>query len=772
MLSESSSPALQASGPSAPVAPVWSARDGWAAAVLLALTLFVYSPALDGEFLWDDPAHVTRPELQSLAGLARIWFEVGATQSYYPVLHTAFWLQHRLFGDEPWPYHVVNVLLHTLNACLLAALLRALWSWRDAAAPAARAAPTAAPAVAAWLAAAWFALHPVCVESVAWITEQKNTLSTALYLLAALGYLRFLARPRRLAWLVAFALFLLALGAKTMTVTLPAAWLVVLWWKRGALSLRRDVWPLLPWFAAAVALGLVTSWVESEWIGADLVVPDLPWAQRVLLAARILWFSLGQLVWPDDLTFFYPRWDVATQAGEWMPHLLLALAVTAALWWWRTRARGPLAAWLLYGGTLFPVLGFFKVFSFSFSYVADHYQYLAIPIATGAAAAALMRVAAHFGQTGLRTAPAAGILVAVVLLVLARGQSGLYRDDITLFRANIAANPESWMGHHILAHRVGRTPGGRAEAIALYRRALELKPDNPDSLAALAGLLVREPGHREQAIALFTEALRLRPGFAEAHNGLANELAALPGRLDEAIAHYETALRLRPDFALARANLAQALARVPGREAEAEAHFIAALRALPDYAAAHFHYASLLARQPGRAEQAVTHFEAALRLRPDAVETRVALAALLQRIGRPAEALAHYEAAVRLQPGSAELHAALARALVLTPGREQEALVHFARALELDPTQVRVRYQFAAQLAASRDRAPEALAQVEQVLRESPDMVEAHNLLGVLHARLGRGEAAAAAWRRALALDPGYAPARRNLRRLQGETTD
>ena len=622
-----------------------AAGDILAAGVTGLLGLLVYGPAMRGAFLWDDPAHITRAGLQSLEGLRRIWFVAGATQEYYPLLHSAFWFEHRLWGEAPAPYHLTNIFLHVASGCLLAFLLRRIWVTPSGA--------RAVPPGAEWLAAALFVVHPVCVESVAWITEQKNTLSTFLYLLSALCYLEFSDRRKALVYALALVLFCLALAAKTATVTLPAALLVVLWWQHGRLDWRRDVRPLLPWFVIAVAAGLLTSWVERHWVGAELVVPDLSLGQSTLLAARIVWFYLGKLLWPAGITFFYPLWNVAAEASGWIGALVAGLAATAALWFYRDRSRGPLAVWLLYAGTLFPVLGFFKVFAFSFSYVADHFQYLAIPVAMTAVAAGFFQGLARLPALPRLVAPLlAGVLV-LGLTFVSRDYSRLYRDDETLFRANIARNPQSWMGHHILAHVASGDPARREEAIALYREALRLKADNPDSLAALAALLVQQPGHRDEAIALFQEALRLRPQFAEAHNGLANELVEAPGRLDEAVEHYNTAITLRPKFALVRANLAQALARIPGREEEALGAFAEALALMPAHAASHFHLANLLARLPGREREAIPHFEEVLRLRPDVAEAHGRFAELLARLGRFDEARTQSRLAVQLDPANA-----------------------------------------------------------------------------------------------------------------------
>jgi tetratricopeptide (TPR) repeat protein len=339
------------------------------------------------------------------------------------------------------------------------------------------------------------------------------------------------------------------------------------------------------------------------------------------------------------------------------------------------------------------VLGFFKVFAFSFSYVADHLQYLALPVVAATVAAGIFQLAARIPAQPRLAVVATGLLLVLGLGLTARGYSRHYLDDETLFRANIARNPQSWMGHHVLAHTVGEDPARRDEAIALYRAALRLKPDNPDSSAALAALLVQQPGHREEAITLFGEAVRLRPTFAEAHNGLANELIATPGRAAEAITHYETALRLRPRFGLARANLAVALAGIPGREEDALACFDTVLREMPGHAPAHYHLANLLAR-----------------------------------LGRWPEALPHYERALELAPNAAEIHYDFARGLAAQPNFQAQTLAHVEAAVRLDP-----------------------------------GFVEAYNLLGVVHARVGETEAARAAWQRALELRPGFGPAQRNL---------
>src|SRR5664280_2024949 len=619
----------------------------WGMAALVGgLVLACYWPALHGGFVWDDQAHVTSPDLRSWAGLGRIWWEMGATQQYYPVLHSAFWIEHRLWGDATLGYHLVNLLWHVTSCCLLALLLRRLWQPDQAASPGTGRAILAGTE---WLAALIFAVHPVCVESVAWIAEQKNTLSLVFYLLAALAYLGFESERKPRFYGLASAFFLLALGTKTVTATLPAAILVVLWWRNGTLSWRRDVRPLIPWFLLALVAGLFTVWVERKVIGAEGTGFDLSATQRVLLAGRVVWFYLGKLVWPADLMFIYPHWDIAT-AGGWYGWLGGALAVTAALWLIRRWTRGPLAGWLFFVGSLFPALGFFSVYPFIFSYVADHFQYLASLgiIATVAAGIALILTGAS------PRVRAVGQILCWLLVaglgLLANRQSRVYANGVTLYRATLARNPDCWMAHNNLAVILAKSPADEAEAVAHYQEALRLKPDYAEAHNNLAAELAKLPGRESEAIEHCEQALRIHPDYAEAHCNLANVLATLPGREADAVAHYEQALRLNPDFVEAHVNLANELAKLPGRLPEALAHYEQALRINPGLADVHYNLAVQLSNLPGREAEAIAHYQEALRIKPDDAEAHSNLAAVYVRQGRLEEARKHWERALELNP--------------------------------------------------------------------------------------------------------------------------
>ena len=365
-------------------------------ALLLTATFAAYYPAWHGGLLWDDDAHVTRSELRSAAGLWRIWFDLGATQQYYPLTHSAYWAQYQVFGDATFGYHAANIALHALSAFLLALTLRRL------------------DVPGAWLAAGVFALHPVHVESVAWITELKNTLSGVFYLGSALAYVRFDDRRESRHYAAALILFVLALLGKTVTATLPAALLVVLWWRRGHLRWRANVRPLVPFFVIGAAAGLTTAWVEETLIGARGAGFELTVIERCLVAGRAVWFYLGTLVWPANLTFVYPRWQIDPQELTQFLYPLAVIALLAALWLLRNRVRAPLAALLIFCGTLLPALGFLNVYPFRYSYVADHFQYLAsIPILTLIAAAVTIALGRH--TSNRRTMAATNLQTAVAV---------------------------------------------------------------------------------------------------------------------------------------------------------------------------------------------------------------------------------------------------------------------------------------------------------------------------------------------------------------------
>jgi len=728
-----------------------SSRDLILGAALLLATLFAYWPALGGKLIWDDAAHVTRPALRSLNGLGRIWFELGATQQYYPLLHSAFWIEHRLWGDAVLGYHLANVLLHAAAAILVVLIVRRL------------------SIPGAWLAGFIFALHPVCVNAVAWISEQKSTLSAVFYLGAALAYLGFDQSRRKTHYALASVLFVMALLSKSVTATLPAALLVIFWWQRGTLNWKRDVRPLVAWLALGASAGLFTAWVERNFIGAQGPDFSLSLLDRCLLAGRVIMFYLAKLVWPRDLVFIYPRWTL--DASLWWQYLFPAgvVVIGAALLLIARKRRGPLAGFLFFAGTLFPVLGFLNVYPFIYSYVADHFQYLAslgiiVPLA---ATAALATERLPSSVRSLTPVPAIALLA--TLGVLTWRQSAIYRDSETIYRATLDRNPGSWMAHNNLgaelldipgrsneaishletalelkptsaeAHNnlgkaLGRISGHQTDAIAHYEAALRLKPRFPEAENNL-GRTLSEMGRTREAIPHFEAALQIRPGFAEAHSNLGVALLDVPGRSNDAVAHFKTALELDPQLEQAHNGLGSALAEQPGEEAEAMREFQAALRINPEYAEAHANLGQVLSDMPDRLPDAVREYQAALRIRPDYPEAHNGLGVALSKLGRAADAIAEYETALRLRRDYPEAHNNLGTALSQIPGRLPEAIPHFETALRSNPDSPEMQANLGNALSEIPGRLPEAIQHLRTAVRIRPDFAEAHYLLGVALAR-------------------------------------
>ena len=733
--------------------PVNDRLRTWVLGLLsLGLLFACYWPALRSDFIWNDPDYVTRPELRSLAGLERIWTEPGATQQYYPLLHGAFWVQCRFFGDNPFGYHVVTLLLHAGCAWLFGLVLRRL----------------AVPG--AWLGALLFAFHPVHVQSVAWITEQKNTLSLVLYLAAALSYLRFDTDRRPRDYAVALGFFLLSLLAKTMTATLPAALLVVLWWKRGRLEGRRDVVPLAPWLLIGVGAAAFSTWVEHHFVGAQGESFAVSWLERILVAGRAWWIYVAHLTWPWNLNFIYPRWQPQPHdAVQWLfPFALAALGL--ALWAIRRRQRAPLAVFLLFTGSLLPVLGFVSLYGSLYSWVWDHWQYLPDLAPLALIAAGLTTGWHRIAKASLR--PAGPILAAILIVglgALGWRHTALFHSEEQLYRRTLARNPSVWMFHNNLAILLARTPGHEREVRGHYETALRLRPGYADAHFNYANFLAGQPGAAEESRRQFEAALATQPDHPEAHHGLANLLATSPERRAEALAHYEAALRARPRTAEIHNDLARLFASWPGHEAEAIAHYEEALRLKPNFAIAHNNLANLLVSLPGRTAEARSHYEQALQLDPNLTLSHNNFANLLADFPHEeTAAIEHYQTALRLDPGYAPAHYNLGRLLLRLPGRQAEAMTQLQEALRLQPDSNATRISLAGLLAQQPGRENEAIALYEQVLEQQPGHAQVHHVVAVLLARQGRFEAALQHSRRAVELNPANAEARQVLAYLLG----
>src|SRR6266481_3772859 len=510
----------------------WSKRDWSFCLILGVMTILAYQPAWHGGVLWDDEAHIGGPELRTLDGLRRIWFVPRTTQQYYPLLHTSYWLQQRLWGDSTTGYHIVNLLLHIGCVVLVLRILRRL------------------QIPGAELAATIFALHPVNVETVAWIAERKNTLSGVFALAATLWYLRFDESRSRRSYVLALGLFLLGLLSKTAIVTLPLALLAIFWWKRGTISWRRDVVPLIPFFFLAAVAGLVTRWFENTRIGYKASTLAFSPLYRCLIAGRAFWFQLGKGLWPSNLMFVYPRWEI--NAGVWWQYLfpLAVLGLLVILWILRRWFRAPLAGVLVYIFLLLPSLGFLNIYFFFYSFVSDHWQYLACLGIITPCASGIVLLAGQLKSWQVWLERGTTLLLAGVLFLLTWQQSRMYTNVETLYRTTIARNPACWMAYNNLGnilYQANRIP----EAMDLFKQALRIKP--AVAHYSLGNALVLT-GRTSEAIDQYKQALRINPNYADAHNNLGAVLGQM-GQISEAIEQVKAALRIQPNFIRAQDNL-------------------------------------------------------------------------------------------------------------------------------------------------------------------------------------------------------------------------
>ena len=614
----SRSDSISASGESSgfPTAPRaaqkggWLERKGLVALLLGAVVIVAYGRMWQAGFVWDDDAHLVGPGLTSASGLWRIWTEPGATQQYYPAVYSLFWLEHQLWGYSALGYHFANVALHAGVALLLYRLLRRLC------------------VPGALLAASAFAVHPVCVESVAWISEQKNTLSALFCLAAALAYLRFEERRARGWYAFATVLYAASLLSKTVTATLPVCLLILAWWRRGRLSWKADLAPLVPWLAMGATAGMLTAWVERVYVGAGGPTFGLGPLQRLLLACRVPWFYAGKAFWPADLMFIYPRWSIDAKDPSQYLCPALVVAVAAVLFSLRRRFRGTLAAVLLFVGTLFPALGFVDVYPFRFSFVADHFQYLALAVAISATSAGLTVAAASFSPAVQRALCGVSFCAVAVLGLLTWRQTAMYSDMGTLWRSTIARNPGCWMAYNNLGLTLA-SEGRLEEAAGQYRKALEIYPDFAGARTNLGAALLQE-GRVGEAIANFRAALALDPGSAETHNDLGMAFR-VDGQLDKAVDQYRQVLGIKPDDLGANFNLGNALLQM-GRVGESIGCYQRALEINPLYEGAHNNLGNAL-RRLGRNEEAIAQYRDALEIDPTDARARRNLEGLLSARG-------------------------------------------------------------------------------------------------------------------------------------------
>jgi protein O-mannosyl-transferase len=615
------------------------------AAALLAMTLVVYLPVMhSGGFIWDDPEHIVKNyTLRDLSGLLAIWIHPTSIPQYYPIVHTTFWIEYHLWGLWPTGYHIDNVLLHGLAAILLWGVLRRL------------------QISGAWLAAAIFAVHPVNVESVAWITERKNVLSAVFYFLSLAAYLNFTGDQRRAErfaakpYFLSLVFFLCALLSKSVTCSLPAAILLLIYWRQGCVRWS-DVKPLIPFFVIGLGMAIVTAALEKNHVGAEGREWGWSLGDRFLIAGRAVWFYAGKLVWPHPLTFVYPMWQrmhFSQQPGL-IAYPIGVMVVVGILWILRNRiGRGPLVAVLFFIGTLLPALGFVNLYPMRYTLVADHYQYLA--------AIGLLVLFANILNRSLVTRGLAGLIL-MVLAALSWRQQAIYRNAIVLWQDTLQKNPTSWMAMGNLGDEYADLSDRadlpmdqrrvyRRMAHDQYEALLNLAPDQP--VAHFKWGIDKElAGDLETARAEFATALELEPRFVPAMNSMGLVLMAMH-RPTEAIPYYQQAIALDPGYAEAHYNYG-VLLEASGDWDGAIEQYSAAVARNPLYTSAQYALANQLLFRRERADLALPHYAAAVDQQPDNGDYHFHYALALHEVGQTDEARAQCRIALQINPHDAQ----------------------------------------------------------------------------------------------------------------------
>ena len=576
--------------------------------MIVVATILIYIPSLNGSFIWDDnDIYITQNQgIKASDGLYRFWFTTQAAE-YYPVSNSTFWIEWRLWGMNPIGYHATNLILHIVGAMLIWGVLHKL------------------SIPGAFMTGLIFAIHPVNVESVAWIAERKDVLAMLFFLVSIWCYSNYeipspltsyrsalssvhspltTVRPSLFYWL-SLASFVLGMLSKGSIAVLPALLLGIIWWLRPLT--RWDLIRTVPFFIISIVLTCVN--ISFQIRGSEDVIRSASFTERLLDAGIVVWFYLYKALLPINLSFFYPMWHIQVGNPLWWLPLLAAMIVTSILWRYRkTWSRSLLFAWVFFCVALVPVMGFADVYFMKYSLVADHYQHMAI-IGVIALASALwsiwrqrLRRAVHYSATFIAIATIGS------LSFLTWQQNGFYCNELTLYQDTLKKNPDCWLAHNNLG-------------VLLYK----------------AGLLRESMDH-------YRESLRLKPDYFNAQNNLAAVLMKT-GRTQEALEHYQQALSLKPHYPEAYFNLGLALQQV-GRLQEAIECFRRAIKVNGNYFEVHYTLGDILLKA-GRPQEAIEYYQQALHLRPDNTTVRDNLGVALIKADRLQEAINLYEQAVQ-----------------------------------------------------------------------------------------------------------------------------
>lgn len=684
-----------------------------AGVLLVGVTLLAFWPAQRGGFIWDDNIHLTQnPSIVGPLELKTIWTSKAAR--ICPLVLTTFWVEHALWGLKPFPYHLVNVLMHAACGLVLWRVLRSL------------------RVRGAWFGAVLWTLHPVQVESVAWITEMKNTQSGLFYLLAILAFAKSKIaeqaneRGRSNGYYGLTILFaVLAMASKASTIVLPVVLALCAWWMDGRWQWRRNIIKLAPILLLSALAAVLAIWTQRL---EGAVGPDWQrsWLERIVVAGKVVWFYLGKLAWPQPLMFVYPRWEVdSTRLLSYLP--ALAVVVVLLVLWRDRNGRGrPLFFGFAYFlVALAPVSGLVNHYFLRYSFVGDHFQYLA---SMSVLALAGSGIAAALSRLGLRRRSLSPALCGVLVFALgslAWKRTFVFQSNEALWGDTLARNPDCWLAHNNLGV-VFEHQGKVEEAESQFRAAIALKPTFVEAISSLGAHLARK-GLVEDGMNCFYRALQIDPAYPGALYNLGNALVSQV-RYADAIPLLENALQVNPGDYEARNILGYALARL------------------------------------GRVDEAMEQYRFGLRYKPDDAPLHKNLAEILVAKGQLDEAIGHYRQALQTNPNDHDIHYLLGIALALQ-GKWDEAIQNYEEKLRWSPTDVEAQYNLGYALRV-RGRNDEAITHLNEALRWKPEFPLAHYNLGCALADKGLRSEAVRHLREALWLKPDYEEVRQKLRAL------
>jgi protein O-mannosyl-transferase len=572
-------------------------------AVMIAAGFCIYWPTLRGDWLWDDDILVTgNASLRSFHGLGQIWFSAPATD-YWPLTWTLLWIEWQLWGNAPFGYHLCSVALHLGSGFLIWRLFGRLGMR------------------AGWFGGLLFIIHPLAVESVAWISEIKNTLSLPFFLLACDAWLD-TEENKPTGYFRSVLYYLAAMLAKTSTVMLPAVLLLYCWWKRGRVS-PQEIKRMIPYAAISLVLGLVTVYFQNH-RHDDFPVVLGSFVARSIGAGTDVFFYLGKFILPVALLPIYPRWT--QDPSSFLQVLTVPALAVFLLGCWTQRegwGRHVLFGFGFFLLNLLPVLGLVKMQYLSITWVADHLVYLPMVGLIGLVAAGA-ELAYRKVPAPVRFCGGGAIAIAMVGLVWeSHAYASLFVDQETLWTYTLQHNPMAAPADTNLGI-VYLQKGEVGAAIERFEEALKINRDDAEAHYNL-GLAWAKMGRLAVAIEQYEEALRIKPDYAKAHYNLGNALMKL-GRTAEAMDQYEQALKINPNYAGAYNNLGAALLQA-GRASEAAEQYERALEIEPGLVDAHFNLGTAL-MQAGRRSEAVVQFEQVLQMNPDDAEARANLSKL------------------------------------------------------------------------------------------------------------------------------------------------